>query len=284
LKTGATRVAAGLFSGDGSADCIIVWHGKCMDKTVERWSSSRASEVENNLEEIFMNIAIRSLTTVVLLAGALAATPIVQAHGNVTPQAVDVSTLKPLGETKRDENPYRGDQEAVRVGMSAYNQNCARCHGLEAISGGIAPDLRKLDMDKETDQYFLQSVLHGKVRNGAVYMPPFEGVFTQEAIWAIRSYLDTRHEEPEAPLNAMETLAKKDGCLSCHTVDVRLVGPAYQDVAKKYAKNKKAQARLLAKLKKGGSGTWGKVPMPAMDAVPEEDLKALIQWILASAG
>jgi cytochrome c-550 PedF len=228
-----------------------------------------------------MDRAIPCLIAAGLLAGALAA-PAVQAHGNVTPQAVDVSTLKPLGEKNLDENPYRNDAEAIRVGTSAYNQNCARCHGLEAISGGIAPDLRKLEMDKETDQYFLQSVLHGKVRNGAVYMPPFEGVFSQEAIWAIRAYVDTRHEEPEAPMNAMETLAKKDGCLSCHTVDVRLVGPAYQEVARKYAKNKKAEARLLAKLKKGGSGTWGKVPMPAMDTLPEQDLKALIQWILAS--
>jgi cytochrome c-550 PedF len=228
-----------------------------------------------------MLLTIRFLTGIGLLAVALAS-PIVRAHGDVTPQAVDVSTLAPLGAEKRTENPYRGDAEAIRVGTSAYNQNCARCHGLEAISGGIAPDLRKLDIDKETDMYFLQSVLHGKVRNGAVYMPPFEGVFTQEAIWAIRAYLETRHEAPEAPLSPMETLAKKSGCLSCHMIDNRLVGPAYQDVARKYAKAKHPEVKLLAKLKKGGSGNWGKVAMPAMDSVPEDDLKALIQWILSS--
>ncbi len=115
-------------------------------------------------------------------------------HGDVTPQAVDVSSLKPLGTDLRDENPYRKDKEAIRIGTSAYNQNCARCHGLEAVSGGIAPDLRKLDIDKETDQYFLSSVLRGKVRNGAVYMPPFEGILSQEAIWAIKAYLETRRE------------------------------------------------------------------------------------------
>ena len=81
----------------------------------------------------------------------------------------------------------------MRIGSSAYNQNCARCHGLEAVSGGIAPDLRKLPIDKETDEYFQQSVRNGKVRSGNVYMPPFEGVLNQEAVWAIRSYLDTRH-------------------------------------------------------------------------------------------
>jgi cytochrome c-550 PedF len=82
----------------------------------------------------------------------------------------------------------------VIVGTSAYNQNCARCHGLEAVSGGIAPDLRKLELDKETDQYYLASVRRGKVRDGAVYMPPFEGILSQEAMWAIKAYLETRRE------------------------------------------------------------------------------------------
>ena len=91
------------------------------------------------------------------------------------------------------------------MGDSAYGQNCARCHGLQAQSGGIAPDLRLLDRDcmdqknetkkqacfKETDNYFLTSVRHGKVRNGAVYMPPFEGVLSQEAVWAVKTYLET---------------------------------------------------------------------------------------------
>lgn len=230
-----------------------------------------------------MDATIRCFAMLALVAGSLFAGH-VRAHGDVTPQAVDVSTLKPLGEQKRDENPYRGDREAIRVGTSAYNQNCARCHGLEAISGGIAPDLRKLDIDKETDTYFLQSVLRGKVRNGAVYMPPFEGILSQEAIWAIRSYIDTRHEvEPARPVNPMEALAKKSNCLSCHAVDARGVGPAYREVAMKYAKDGKAEARLLAKVKKGGAGAWGKVPMPPMNAIPEDDLKALIKWIMAGA-
>lgn len=230
-----------------------------------------------------MQAAIRFLTAAALLAVA-AASPVVHAHGDVTPQAVDVSTLKPLGDQKLDENPYRGDKEAIRIGTSAYNQNCARCHGLEAISGGIAPDLRKLPIDKESDIYFRDSVLRGKVRNGAVYMPPFEGILSPEAIWALRSYIDTRHEEEApGPVNPMAALAKKSNCLSCHAVDARGVGPGYREVAKKYAKDKKAEATLLAKVKKGGAGTWGKVPMPPMDAVPEADLKTLIKWILAGA-
>ncbi len=132
------------------------------------------------------------------------------AHGDVTPQAVDTKELAPLGKDWRDQNPYRGNDAAVRVGTSAYNQNCARCHGLEAISGGIAPDLRKLDNDcatskdaakkeacvKENDGYFATTVRRGRSRNGAVYMPPFEDAMNQEAIWAIKTYLETRREKP----------------------------------------------------------------------------------------
>ena len=145
------------------------------------------------------------------LAWLLAAMPaFVGAHGDVTPQAVDTSSLPKLGETWQPENPFRKNDAAVKVGTSAYNQNCARCHGLEAISGGIAPDLRKLDNEcanlkdavkktacvKEIDDYFVTTVRHGRTRNGAVYMPPFEGVMNQEAMWSIKAYLETRREKP----------------------------------------------------------------------------------------
>jgi len=230
-----------------------------------------------------MYIALRWTTAVVLLAGSLAS-PITQAHGDVTPQAVDVSTLKPLGDKLLEENPYRGDKEAIRVGASAYTQNCARCHGLEAISGGMSPDLRTMDSDKDNDKIFLEATLHGRARNGAVYMPPFQGVMSQEAVWAIRAYTESRPKEEQASSgNALDTLAKKSRCNSCHAVDVRGVSPAYRDIAKKYAKDKNAPGKLLAKLKKGAQGAWGKMPMPPVDSVTDEDLKALIQWILAGA-
>ena len=145
-----------------------------------------------------------------LTAACLVAAGTAWAHGDVTPQAVDTSKLPALGDDWRAENPFRGNAEAVAIGTSAYNQNCARCHGLEAVSGGIAPDLRKLDNDcsslkdaakksaclKEIDGYYLSSVRQGKVRNGAVYMPKFEGVMNQEAIWSIKSYLESRRERP----------------------------------------------------------------------------------------
>ena len=134
-----------------------------------------------------------------------------QAHGDVTPQAVDTQTLPQLGSQWRESNPYAegpAQPEARRIGSSAYNQNCARCHGLEAISGGVAPDLRKFDTDcvgmadaakkkacyAEMQDYFAATVRHGRTRDGRVYMPPFEGVLSQEAVWAIKTYLESRRE------------------------------------------------------------------------------------------
>lgn len=154
----------------------------------------------------------RTLLRALTALGLTAALATAFAHGDVTPQAVDTSTLPPLGAKWLDANPYSSgpaQKEALRIGASAYNQNCARCHGLEAISGGISPDLRKFDADctgladpakkaacyKEMDDYYLATVRRGRVRDGRVYMPPFEGTMNQEAIWAIKTYLETRREK-----------------------------------------------------------------------------------------
>jgi cytochrome c-550 PedF len=141
-----------------------------------------------------MQISVRSLTALLLAAGSLASV-IVQAHGDVQPQPVDVSTLRPLGDKLLEENPYRGDPEAIRVGLSGYTQNCARCHGLEAISGGMSPDLRESESDKENDKFYLSVTLNGRARNGKVYMPPYKDTLSQEAIWAIRSYTESRPKD-----------------------------------------------------------------------------------------
>jgi cytochrome c-550 PedF len=148
-----------------------------------------------------------ALASILVLGSTLA-----WAHGDVVPQAVDTHTLPSLGDKWEVSNPYStgpASQEALRIGTSAYNQNCARCHGLDAISGGIAPDLRKLDADctgmadankkkacfAEMDEYFLATVRRGRMRDGRVYMPPFEGLLNQEAIWSIRTYLESRREK-----------------------------------------------------------------------------------------
>ena len=155
--------------------------------------------------KVWVRRPISALASALFLALPVAAF----AHGDVTPQAVDTKTLPQLGDKWLGSNPYStgpANKEALRIGTSAYNQNCARCHGLEAISGGIAPDLRKIDADctgladagkkaacfKEIDDYYVSTVRHGRTRDGRVYMPPFEGTLSQEAIWAIKTYLETR--------------------------------------------------------------------------------------------
>lgn len=121
------------------------------------------------------------------------------AHGDVAPQPVDVTGLEPLGAEWKQRNPYIDNELAISIGKSAYNQNCARCHGLGAISGGIAPDLRYLAHDADGDEWFIYRVTEGAVRNGITYMPVFAesngGPLSQEALWAIRAWLHTVYTE-----------------------------------------------------------------------------------------
>ena len=84
-----------------------------------------------------------------------------------------------------------------------------------------------------------------------------------------------------APAFANKDLATKNGCMACHAVDKKLVGPSYQDVAKKYKASD--EAMLVDKVRKGGKGNWGQIPMPPNAAVKDEDLKTLVKWVLAGA-
>jgi cytochrome c len=84
-------------------------------------------------------------------------------------------------------------------------------------------------------------------------------------------------------VSASQDLAKKNNCLTCHQTDKKLVGPSYQDIAKKYSGNKAAAKTLAAKVKNGGKGAWGDVPMPPNPTLKEADAEALVKWILAGA-
>ncbi len=82
--------------------------------------------------------------------------------------------------------------------------------------------------------------------------------------------------------DAAKALAQKSGCLACHSVDKPVLGPAYKDVAAKYKGDASAEAKLVAKVKAGGSGVWGKNPMPPMGGqVKEADIKTIVQWVLS---
>ncbi|GBG03375.1 cytochrome c-551 [Azospira sp. I13] len=79
---------------------------------------------------------------------------------------------------------------------------------------------------------------------------------------------------------ADEALAKAKNCMSCHQIATKVVGPAYKDVAKKYAGDKAAEAKLAEKIQKGGKGSWGEVPMPPNNVTPDE-AKKLAHWVLS---
>ena len=86
-----------------------------------------------------------------------------------------------------------------------------------------------------------------------------------------------------APAMASMALATKHNCTACHAVDKKLVGPGYQEVAKKYAGQKDAEAKLIEKVRKGGVGAWGQVPMPPNTTPTDAEVKTLVQWILGGA-
>lgn len=84
-----------------------------------------------------------------------------------------------------------------------------------------------------------------------------------------------------APVLASEDLAKQKACLACHQADKKLVGPSYKDIAAKYKTDKDAEKKLAAKIRAGGVGVWGQVPMPANPAVSEAEAVTLAKWVLA---
>ena len=136
-----------------------------------------------------------------LLALGLVLAPVhAFSHGDVAPQPVDTAALPDLEEDWPEENPYReaGGEvyaKAILIGASGYNQNCARCHGLEAISGGLAPDLRYLSADWEGDEWYVERYVNGYTQNGVTKMPAFGELLGPKAAWAIRSYVETRPDD-----------------------------------------------------------------------------------------
>jgi cytochrome c-550 PedF len=138
-----------------------------------------------------------------LAACALLATAtMVVAHGDVAPQPVNTDALPEVGEEWLTENPYRESEvghdvwlKAVEIGASGYTQNCARCHGLGAVSGGLAPDLRFLEAEEYGDEWFVERFQVGYTQDGVTKMPAFGEVLGQKAAWAIRTYIETRPED-----------------------------------------------------------------------------------------
>lgn len=137
-----------------------------------------------------ISVTIKSFLAAGLIAGAALA----WGHGDVTPQEVDTKGLPELG-SDVNSNPFRegGEHEdlyaeAVEVGKKGYAGNCASCHGLEAMSGGLTPDLRELT--EWDDEYYLGRVMDGTGRG----MPSFKENLDRTAVWAIKTYVESQAE------------------------------------------------------------------------------------------
>ena len=119
-----------------------------------------------------LDVRTRRLLAALTMAGLIAPVQL-WAHGDVAPQPVNTDALPEVGEDWLTENPYRADKageevwaKAVQIGDSGFNQNCARCHGLGAVSGGLAPDLRYLEANESGDEWFVERFQHGFTQNG----------------------------------------------------------------------------------------------------------------------
>ncbi|AAV94802.1 cytochrome c-550 PedF [Ruegeria pomeroyi] len=155
------------------------------------------------------------------------------AHGDVAPQPVNTDALPEVGEDWLIENPYRAETAgeevwaaAIRIGDSGYNQNCARCHGLGVVSGGLAPDLRYLEAAEYGDEWYVERFRHGYTQNGITKMPGFGDLLGQKAAWAIRTYIETRPD---------------DGALDAHT-------PRLKEIRDQLAAGEGDAAALAAEL------------------------------------
>ena len=236
----------------------------------------------------------------------LATTLQVWAHGDVTPQPIDITGLEPIKDSDTvwvEKNPYSGNEKAIEIGKHAYAQNCARCHGIEAVSGGIAPDLReKLPLGDEGDEIFKERMVNGAIRNGVTYMPKFDGIVKQEGLWAIRSWLEsvsvdapvkaaapaaTTAAAPAASAAPATPAVARTGeqvfntvCTACHTAGI-LNAPKIDDKAAWEPRAAKGPSGLLA------SSTTGLNQMPAKGGDPsltEQELSEAITYMLGKAG
>ena len=137
----------------------------------------------------------RVMVRTAALAASIAGVLVFPAFGDETPRAVDTKGLPQLGDTWKDKDPFEGNKTAIEVGISGFNNNCARCHGLEMISGGLAPDLRYVPLGQEGDDLFKERMQNGVNRNGTTMMPKFAGLLPQETLWSIRAYMVSKHIE-----------------------------------------------------------------------------------------
>jgi cytochrome c-550 PedF len=231
-----------------------------------------------------MQLRRAGVATAVVCATILSAAPGALSHGDVAPQPMNTEGLAPLGDKWLTENPYRGNPLAIKIGETGYSQNCARCHGLGAVSGGFSPDLRYSERGADGDEIYIDKTRKGIVRNGAVYMPKFEGILSQEGMWAIRSWLDTKSPmAEETVMTAAAPGAAPEGqaiyaanCAMCHQV----LEPKLGDKAAWERVIKRGEDALVASVI---SGKGAMPPRAGKPALSDSDIKAAVEYMGSAA-
>ena len=203
----------------------------------------------------------------------------------------------------------RGTRENITVGANLFGaMNCDGCHGGGA-PGWVGPSL----IDGRwryggAEEEVFSSIYFGRPKG----MPAYGGVIGSDGVWMLVTYLKaqavpdvvptTFYEgmeratqtaaappaspapaatTPKGPSKTPEQMLAQYGCVACHQLDKKVIGPSFKDVAAKYKGQPDAASRLAAKVKNGGSGVWGSVPMPPNPQVPDADVHALVQWVLS---
>ena len=121
---------------------------------------------------------------------------------------------------------------------------------------------------------------HGNLAEQHRLIGPVRGVGAQAAATSAAAPATSPANSPATAPAAPQALATRHACLSCHAPQGKLLGPSIQDIAGKYRGEAGAEAKLLAKLKAGGAGVWGAIPMPAQSHVKEDELRSILQWML----
>lgn len=203
-------------------------------------------------------------------------------------------------------NPHTDTEQSASAGGALFSSmNCDGCHG-GGGTGWVGPSL----VDGRwryggADEEVFTSIFYGRPKG----MPAYGGVIGTDGVWMLVAYLKSQAvpgvvpttswlpggsalPAPAAPAAAApaappaeasvapDQMPAKYGCTACHAVDHKVIGPPFKDVAAKY-RGKDVEAALAEKIKNGGLGVWGEIPMTPNPQVPEEDLHAIVRWIVA---
>ena len=198
--------------------------------------------------------------------------------------------------------PPRSPNDVTAGERLFSSMSCDGCHGGGAV-GWVGPSL----VDGRwryggADEDIFQSIFYGRPKG----MPAYGGVLGANGAWMIVRYLKAQSVPAVVPTTSYEDLASNPaptvpapvrsreesadpssrlatyGCTACHSVDTKGVGPAFKDVAAKYRGRSDAAPMLEQKIRNGGAGVWGDVPMPPNPAVPDAELRAIVQWVLTA--